>query len=71
VAQSDIKIIAMRMAGSYSRHGADAPETLALRNQLNEAKIAAYITKTLESAPPFSDEQVARLSVLLRPSAGE
>jgi hypothetical protein len=71
VAQSDIKIIAMKMAASYSRRGADAPDTLALRNQLNEAKIAAYITKTLESAPPFSDEQVARLSVLLRPSAGE
>jgi hypothetical protein len=34
---------------------------------LAEAKIAAYVRKTLAMAPPLNDEQKQRLAALLRP----
>lgn len=66
--QSKTKNLAMRFAGSTYRNGPDSPKTIDLRIQLNEEKIRAYIEKTLADAPPFSDEQIAKLSALLRPA---
>ncbi len=31
--------------------------------------LAAYVTKIVDTAPPLSDEQRARITALLRPSA--
>ena len=48
------------------------PEALAhARLALAEAKLAAYITETVNAAPaPLSSEQRARLTLLLRPAGG-
>ncbi|WP_115277812.1 hypothetical protein [Mycolicibacterium tokaiense] len=37
------------------------------RQRLAEAKIKAYVQKTLSAAPPLSDDQIARLAALLKP----
>jgi hypothetical protein len=46
----------------------DLPEALELRRDLAARRLEDYITKVVEAAPPLSDEQVRRLSVLLNPA---
>ena len=46
--------------------GAEHPETIDARRNLAEAKIAAYIRRTVEKSPPLSAEQRDRLASLLR-----
>lgn len=36
------------------------------RRDLAEAKLADYITRTVDAAPPLTDEQADRLALLLR-----
>lgn len=40
-----------------------------LRRQLKAEHLADYIRRTVESAPPLTDEQRARLASLLRPES--
>ncbi|SNR49723.1 hypothetical protein SAMN06265360_107193 [Haloechinothrix alba] len=46
-------------------HGADAPETLAARRELEAAKLAEHIDQVVNTAPKLSPEQVERLRGLL------
>ena len=53
---------------SYTRSRTpDDPEFVAAKQDLAEAKIAAYVERCLASAPPLTDESRARLAELLRP----
>lgn len=38
------------------------------RRELAEANLAKYIKRVVEKAPPLTDEQYARLALLLRPA---
>ena len=42
------------------------PDLLAAHRDLREARLEAYIRRTVDAAPPLSDEQRDRLAVLLR-----
>ena len=55
---------AVARAVRYKNPGAET----AARRELAEAKIAAYVQKALEAAPPLTDEQRGRLTELLRPA---
>lgn len=46
----------------------DLPNAPALRRDLAARRLEDYIRAVVESAPPLSDEQVRRLSVLLNPA---
>lgn len=46
-------------------HGADAPVTVAARQDLAEAQIEAAIQKVVAAAPPLRPEQADRLAGLI------
>jgi len=48
------------------RHPDEPDQTVALRRQYAEAKLADYITKTVDAAPPLDAAQRDRLALLLR-----
>lgn len=56
--------------GALSRsRTADDPDLVNARRDLKAARLAAYIKKVVDDAPPLTDEQRDRLAVLLRPVA--
>lgn len=60
-----------RKAAVSSRwHGRESQETLTLRRELKEAKLAAYVERVVAEAPDLTDEQVNRIALLLRPRSG-
>lgn len=42
-----------------------------LRRDFAAEKLAEYIRKTVDSAPPLTDEQAERIAALLRPAGGD
>lgn len=50
-------------------YGPDDDRTAQARRRLAEAKIADYIERVVAEAPPLTDDQRARLSLLLNGSA--
>lgn len=55
-------------AAAAIRH--DLPDAPDLRRDLAARRLEDYIRAVVEAAPPLSDEQVRRLSVLLNPVVG-
>ncbi len=55
-----------RLARLSQTHAPDSPEILAARRDLRAARLAVYITKTVDAAPPLTPEQRDRLALLLR-----
>jgi hypothetical protein len=54
------------------RHRApDDPAIANARRDLAAASLEEHIRKTVNAAPPLTDDQKARLAALLRPCAGE
>ncbi len=51
-------------------HGAQSDQARTARRDLAEARIAAFVAKTLAAAPPLTDEQRTRLAELLTPVRG-
>jgi len=51
--------------GLKSRHGADAPETLAARAELKALAAEEYIRQIVDAAPPLNAEQRLKLAGLL------
>ena len=58
-----------RLAYSTRIRGADAAETQAARRDFRAARLAAYIRREVDQAPPLTGEQRDRLACLLRPRA--
>lgn len=53
---------------AYSRsRSADDPDLVNARRNLKAELLADYIRKTVESAPPLTDEQRDRLALMLTP----
>ena len=61
---------ARNRVGTYARHRPGSPEHEAARRELAAEKLAAYIRRVVDEAPPLSPEQRDRLAVLLRGDAG-
>jgi hypothetical protein len=58
--------------GIHSRwHPDDVDKLNELRRNLIAEKLAAYIERELAAAPRLTDEQINRLTALLRPGAGQ
>jgi hypothetical protein len=56
--------------GALSRYRPDDdPDLLDARRDLRAARLADYIAKTVDAAPPLSSEQRDRLALLLRGAA--
>ncbi len=56
-----------RVAALSRSRPADDPDLLDARRNLRAAKAEEYIKKLVDAAPPLTDEQTARLAVLLAP----
>ena len=54
-------------AAAHTRHGNQA-EADAARRALDLHQLAAHIKRVVDAAPPLTDAQLGRLSVLLRPA---
>jgi hypothetical protein len=59
-----------RVAYNARIYGTDAPETENARRDLRAARLAEYIRRTIDVAPPLTGEQRDRLALLLRPRSG-
>lgn len=57
-----------RVASLTRSRTADDPELIAARQQLKTQRLADYIQRTMDAAPPLTMEQRDRLARLLRPS---
>lgn len=58
-----------RLGGlARSGHAADSPAVVETRRALAEANLSAAIERTVAGAPRLTDEQIERLSALLRAS---
>ncbi len=60
-----------RVASLSRSRPADDPDLAAARQNLRAARAEDYVRELVESAPPLSLEQRARLAVLLLPTGGE
>lgn len=58
-----------RAAALAKHNGSDDPRTLAARRDVAVEAVAERIAELVESAPPLTDEQRARLGLLLKPRA--
>lgn len=65
----DPVVLARAAVARAARSGDRAVEATARRDYAAE-KLAAYIKRTVDAAPPLTDEQRGRLAQLLRPAAG-
>ena len=58
-----------RLANAIRTHQ-PAGEVAELRQQLKAERLEEYVRRVVDSAPPLSDEQLARIAELLRPGLG-
>ena len=58
-----------RVAALSRDRSADDPELIEARRNLRAERMAEYIRKTVDAAPPLSVEQRERLALLLRGGA--
>lgn len=58
-----------RVASLTRSRGIDDPDLLDARRRLAAERLAHYIERAVDSAPPLTEEQVNRLVSLLRPVA--
>lgn len=57
-----------RIASLSRIRSADDPELIEARQNLKALKLAEYVTRVVSEAPPLTDEQLERVSALLRPA---
>ena len=55
-----------RVASLTRSRQSDDPELVAARQNLRAERLADYITRTVDAAPPLTREQRDRLALLLR-----
>ena len=60
-----------QVVASLSRYHPGSPELTDARRDLAAANLAAYIRRTVDAAPPLTNEQRDRLALLLRGVAGD
>lgn len=63
----EVRHHAARVGGLSRDRDADDPELVDAKRDLKAARLADHIKRTVDAAPPLTDEQRARLAHLLRP----
>jgi hypothetical protein len=58
-----------RVASLTRSRTPDDPDLIAARRNLRTERLADYIKRTVDAAPPLTAEQRDRLALLLRPAA--
>lgn len=58
-----------RVAALSRSRSINDPDLVAAKRDLREARLAAYIQRTVDEAPPLTPEQRDRLALLLRGGA--
>lgn len=58
-----------RVAALTRSRESNDPELLAARRDLAAEKLASFIQRTVDAAPPLTDEQRSKLAALFRPVA--
>ena len=66
MASSEVLRATAAIARAHRAEGSDSPRLDDLRRDLAVAKLTEYINKTVDAAPPLSNEQRERLATLLR-----
>jgi hypothetical protein len=64
-----VRALSSKIAAKERHH--PGTDTSDLRREMRAAQLAEHIRAVVDVAPPLSDQQKARLAVLLRPSGGE
>lgn len=64
-----INVAAVGVARATRLHGKNSPEAIEARRQLAGEKIMFAVEKAVAVAPPLTDEQIDRITVLLRGGA--
>lgn len=59
-----------RVASLTRSRAADDPDLTGARRDLRAARLADFITRTVDTAPPLTPAQLDRLALLLRPEVG-
>jgi hypothetical protein len=60
-----------KVAGLSRDRNPNDPELVAARGDLKAERLAEYIRKVVDAAPPLTPAQRDRLAILLRPVGGE
>ncbi len=55
-----------KLARLHQTHSPDSPEIRDARRDLRAARLEDHVAKAVAEAPPFTDEQRARIAALLR-----
>lgn len=65
---NDIQSLKGQVASLTRSRRSDDPELIQARQELRVAVLAQHVRRAVEALPPLTDEQVARVAALLRPS---
>jgi len=68
-ASTDWRSPRARIAALSRSRVPDDPDLVDARRDLRAARLADYITRTVDAAPPLTGEQRDQLAILLRPTA--
>lgn len=60
-----------QVANCSRRHGADSPQLIPVKQQLKAELLAEKIQAAVDSFPPLTEDQILRLSGLLRSTDGQ
>lgn len=60
-----------RVASLSRSRSADDPELVEARQNLKALRLEEYVRKTVEQAPPLSDDQLLSIAALLQPRSGD
>lgn len=60
-----------RVASLSRSRPADDPELVEARQNLKALRLEEYVRKTVEQAPPLSDDQLQTIASLLQPRGGD
>ena len=66
MASPEVRAKVCEIARTTRYDGADSPKLQGLRSELRAAKVAEFIEKTVNEAPPLTQQQRDRLALLLR-----
>jgi hypothetical protein len=60
-----------RVASLSRSRTTDDPDLIAAKQSLKASRLADYVTRVVDSAPPLTDEQCASIAALLRSGGGD
>lgn len=59
------KTLRGRFSNMVRHHGPESPETITAKRDMKAARIAEWVARELEDAPPLTNAQLGRISSIL------